>query len=143
MFIGEHSHSIDEKGRVSLPVKFRGELAAGCIVTRGLDHCLWVYPENTWNQLAEKLASLPITQKNARSFARLMLSGATDLIIDKAGRINLPNYLKEYAGIKNKVIIAGMYDRLEIWPEDSWKEFKKNMEENSDEIAEQIEEMGF
>lgn len=143
MFIGEYSYSIDEKGRISIPVKFRSKLLEGCIVTRGLDRCLWVYSTEEWQKISEQIASLPITQKNARSFSRLMLAGAMDLNLDKAGRINLPGYLKEYSGIKNKVVICGMYNRLEIWPEDSWKEFKKGMEENSEEIAEQIEEMGF
>ena len=143
MFIGEYSHSIDDKGRLSLPVKFRGKLASGCVVTRGLDHCLWVYPMEEWDKLAEELSKLPITSKNARSFARLMLAGAMDLNIDNAGRINLPKYLSDYAGIKSKVVVTGMYNRLEIWPEDGWKEFKKGMEDNSDEIAEKIEELGF
>jgi MraZ protein len=143
MFIGEYSHSLDEKGRVSLPVKFRGKLASGCVVTRGLDHCLWVYSLEEWDKLAQSLAALPITSKNARSFSRLMLAGAMDLKIDNAGRINLPNYLMKYAGIKTKVVITGMYSRLEIWPEDGWNEFKKDMEDNGEEIAEQIEEIGF
>jgi MraZ protein len=143
MFIGEYSHSLDEKGRVSLPVKFRGKLASGCVVTRGLDHCLWVYSLEEWDKLAQSLAALPITSKNARSFSRLMLAGAMDLKIDNAGRINLPNYLTKYAGIKTKVVITGMYSRLEIWPEDGWNEFKKGMEDNGEEIAEQIEEIGF
>jgi len=143
MFIGEYSHSIDDKGRLSLPVKFRGKLASGCVVTRGLDHCLWVYPLEEWDKLAQSLANLPITSKDARSFSRLMLSGAMDLGIDNAGRINLPKYLSDYAGIKSKVVVTGMFNRLEIWPEDGWKEFKKGMEDNSDEIAEKIEELGF
>ncbi len=143
MFIGEYSYTIDEKGRLSVPAKFRASLSEGCIVTRGLDHCLWLYPTNEWQKIAESLANLPITQKNARSFSRLMLSGAMDLKLDKLGRINLPNYLKEYAGVKNKVIVAGMYNRLEIWPEDKWGEFKKEMEDNSEEIAEQLSEIGF
>ena len=143
MFIGEYSHSIDDKGRLSLPVKFRGKLSSGCVVTRGLDHCLWVYPSEEWDKLAQSLAALPITSKNARSFSRLMLAGAMDLKIDNTGRINLPKYLSDYAGIASKVVICGMYNRLEIWPEDGWQEFKKGMEDNSDEIAEQIEEIGF
>lgn len=143
MFIGEYSHSIDDKGRLALPARFRGKLSSGCVVTRGLDHCLWVYPIEEWEKLAQNLAALPITSKNARSFSRLMLSGAMDLKIDNAGRVNLPKYLSDYAGIKNKVVVTGMYNRLEIWPEDGWKEFKQGMEDNSEEIAEQIEEIGF
>lgn len=142
MFIGEYSHSIDEKGRVSVPVKFRASLASGCVVTRGLDHCLWIYSIEAWEKIAEKLSELPITQKNARSFARLMLAGATDLTIDKMGRVNIPNYLKEYAGIKSKVVVAGVYDRLELWSEEGWREFKKTMEDDSDNIAENLSEIG-
>lgn len=143
MFIGEYSHNIDEKGRVSVPIKFRGLLASGCVVTRGLDHSLWVYPLADWEVMAEKIAQLSITSKDARSFSRLMLSGAVDLQLDKAGRLNLPGYLKEYAGIKNKVVVAGVYNRIEIWPQESWEEFKKTMEENSDAIAENLSEIGF
>jgi MraZ protein len=143
MFIGEYSYTIDEKGRLSVPAKFRSQLENGCVVTRGLDHCLWVYSMSEWEKIAEDLSKLPITQKNARSFARLMLSGAMDLKPDKLGRINLPNYLKEYSKIQSKVVVAGMYNRLEIWPEEGWKEFKKGMEDNSEEVAEKLSEIGF
>jgi MraZ protein len=143
MFIGEYAHTMDEKGRLSVPIKFRADLASGCVVTRGLDHCLWVYPISEWQEIAKKIADLPITQKDARSFSRLMLAGASNLVLDKAGRLNLPNYLKEYAGLKSKVIVAGMYNRLEIWPDDAWGQFKKEMEENSDKIAENLTEVGF
>lgn len=143
MFIGEYSYTIDDKGRLSLPPKFKSKLLDGCVVTRGLDHCLWLYPMNEWEKIAESLSNLPITQKNARSFSRLMLSGAMDIKPDKLGRINLPNYLKQYSKIGSKVVVAGMYNRLEIWPEDGWNDFKKGMEDNSEEIAEQIEELGF
>ena len=142
MFIGEYTYTIDEKGRLPIPNKFKTQLVESCVVTRGLDGCLWVYPLTEWQKIAEQISGLPITQKNARSFSRLMLAGAIDLKIDKAGRINLPAYLKDYAKIKNKVVITGMYNRLEIWPEDAWGEFKKGMEENSDQIAEQLEELG-
>lgn len=140
---GEYGHTIDEKGRLSIPVKFRAKLLEGCVVTRGLDHCLWVYSLEEWQKIVEQIAALPITSKNARSFSRLMLAGAMDLKLDKAGRVNLPNYLKEYASIKSKVVVTGMYNRLEIWPEDGWKEFKDDMEENSEETAEKLSEIGF
>ena len=143
MFIGEYSHTIDEKGRVSLPVKFRARLASGCVVTRGIDKCLWVYPMDEWEKLAEKVAALPITQKDSRNFSRLILAGAVDLSIDKLGRVNLPSYLKEYAGINKKVTITGMYNRIELWPEEKWNKFKKEMEDNSEQIAENLSELGF
>lgn len=143
MFIGEYSHSIDEKGRLSVPVKFRAGLASGCVLTRGLDGCLWVYSTDEWQVIADEVSKMPITQKNARSFSRFILSGAMDLVIDKAGRINLPKYLNDYAGIKSKVVITGMHNRLEIWAEEKWNEFKKEMEKNSDEVAENLAEIGF
>jgi MraZ protein len=143
MFIGEYQHSLDEKGRVSLPVKFRARLASGCVVTRGIDKCLWVYPADEWEKLAEKISQLPITQKDSRNFSRLILAGAADLTIDKLGRVNLPNYLKDYAGISKKVTVTGMYNKIEIWPEENWNKFKKEMEDNSETIAENLSEIGF
>ncbi len=143
MFIGEYSHIIDEKGRISLPKKFRAKFASGLVVTRGLDHCLWVYPADEWKEMAEKIAALPVTQKNARSFARLMLAGAMDLELDRAGRINLPEYLKNYSNIDKKIVVCGMYNRLEIWPKDSWEDFKNKMEDESEEVAENLSEIGF
>jgi MraZ protein len=143
VFIGEYTYSIDDKGRLALPIKFRSKFDDGCIVTRGLDHCLWVYTREEWETLAEEISKLPLTQKNARSFSRLMLSGAIEAKPDKIGRINLPAYLKEYSNIKNKVVVAGVYNRLEIWPEDVWNNFKQEMEDNSEQIAEQLTEIGF
>jgi len=143
MFIGEYRHTIDDKGRTSIPSKFRGELASGCVVTRGLDKCLWIYPQAEWQNLAEKIADLPITQKNARSFSRLMLAGASDVTPDRVGRINLPGYLREYANIKKDVVVVGIYNRIEIWPAEEWMNFKKEMEENSSETAETLSEIGF
>ncbi|MEI6144192.1 MAG: division/cell wall cluster transcriptional repressor MraZ [Candidatus Berkelbacteria bacterium] len=143
MFIGEYRHTIDEKGRASIPSKFRGDLASGCVVTRGLDKCLWVYPLGEWQNLAEKIAELPITQKNARSFSRLMLAGASDVELDRVGRINLPGYLREYAEIKKDVVFIGIYNRIEIWPTEVWANFKKEMEESSAEVAESLSEIGF
>jgi len=143
MFIGEFQHTIDDKGRISVPAKFRNKLVDGCVVTRGLDNCLWLYPAEDWSKIAEGASGLPITSRNARSFARFILSGAMEAKLDKAGRVNLPNYLRQYAGIKSKAVLTGVYNRIEIWSEEAWFEFRKGMEENSDEIAEKIEELGF
>ncbi len=143
MFIGEYQHSLDEKGRMSVPAKFRDELAKGLILTRGLDGCLWLYTEAEWEKIAEQVSQLPITQKNARSFGRFILSGAMDLKLDKVGRVNVPKYLADYAGIKGKVVVTGMHNRLEIWAEEKWNEFKTDMENNSEEVAEQLSEIGF
>ncbi|MEI6498363.1 MAG: division/cell wall cluster transcriptional repressor MraZ [bacterium] len=143
MFLGEYSHTIDDKNRLSIPAKFRDELAKGLILTRGLDGCLWLYTETEWQKIAEGVSKLPITQKNARSFGRFILSGAMDLKLDKVGRVNVPKYLADYAGIKNKVVVTGMHTRLEIWAEDKWNSFKDEMEKNSEEVAENLAEIGF
>jgi len=128
---------------MSVPAKFRDELAKGLILTRGLDGCLWLYTETEWEKIAEQTSQLPITQKKARSFGRFLLSGAMDLKLDKIGRVIVPKYLADYAGIKNKVVVIGMRDRLEIWAEDKWNDFRVEMENNSDEVAENLAEMGF
>lgn len=143
MFIGEYSHSIDEKGRLSVPVKFRDRLATGCVLTRGLDGCLWLYTEEEWGRIADEVSKLPITSKNARSFSRFILSGAMDVKLDKVGRIIIPKYLSDYAKMKSKVVITGMHNRLELWADENWNTFKKEMEDNSDEVAENLAEIGF
>jgi MraZ protein len=142
MFIGEYSHSVDEKGRVSVPAKFRQDLATGVVVTRGLDHCLFVYPRAEWEIMASKLASLPISQKKSRAFARLMLAGAWDAMLDGQGRVILPEYLRQYAGISKQVVVAGLYNRVEIWDEDAWQEYKAKTEAESDDIAEAMGSLG-
>jgi MraZ protein len=143
MFIGEFSHNLDDKNRLMIPVKFRAALAAGVVVTRGLDGCLWLYPKDEFAKLAENIQQLPITQANSRNFSRLMLSGAMDLELDKIGRLILPGYLKEFSHIKNQVIMAGVGSRIELWPADAWNKFKGEMEEKSTEIAENLSETGF
>ena len=142
MFIGEHSHTIDDKGRVSVPAKYREQLSEGLVVTRGLDHCLWIYTKPEWEKIAGKLAALPISQKKSRAFARLMLAGAWDAELDSQGRIVLPEYLRTYSGLGKHVIIAGLYNRIEVWDEDSWQTYSKQTQENSDEIAEGMSELG-
>jgi MraZ protein len=142
MFIGEYQHSIDPKKRLAVPSKFRDELKNKVVVTRGLDKCLFIYPMKVWEVLAEKLGAIPVGESGTRSFVRLMLAGATDVETDKQGRILIPDYLKEYAGLDKNVIIAGIYNRLEIWDETKWNEYKKNAEKNTDEIAEQLGKLG-
>jgi MraZ protein len=142
MFIGEYQHNIDEKGRLAVPVKFRNELAKGAVVTRGIDNCLFLYPQKDWEQLAEKLSKLPISKANTRAFARLMLAGAMDCEVDKQGRIILPDYLRKYASVKKKVVIAGLYNRLEIWDEEVWNKYKVGKEKDSSDIAEALGELG-
>lgn len=142
MFIGEYAHTIDEKGRVSVPAKFRKQFKGGVVVTRGLDHCLFIYPLKEWETMAAKLATLPISQKKSRAFARLMLAGAWDVELDSQGRIMLPEYLRTYATLKKHATIAGLYNRVEIWDEDAWHNYRAETEAASDEIAESMAELG-
>jgi MraZ protein len=142
MFIGEYSHNLDDKGRLAVPIKFRRDLAKGAVVTRGLDNCLFLYTKSEWEKLAEKLAALPISQANSRAFARLMLAGAMDVPMDKQGRVILPEYLRNFAGIKKATIIAGLYNRLELWDEARWQSYKNSTEKESSEIAERMAELG-
>ena len=142
MFIGEYSYSVDSKGRIAIPTKFRANLVSGCVVTRGIDDCLFLYPKEEWERLAKRLASLPISQSNSRAFARLMLAGAMDLEIDRQGRVVLPKYLRHYANLEGKAIVAGLYNRLEIWNSDRWSRYKKQAEGSSADIAEQLGELG-
>ena len=142
MFIGEYQHAIDQKGRMAVPVKFRAQLASGAVVTRGLDKCLFLYAREEWEKLAQKLANLPLSKSNARAFARLMLAGAMEVDIDKQGRINLPKYLMGYAKVAKEVVVAGLYNRLEIWNPKDWEEYKEKAEEGSSEIVEELGELG-
>ena len=134
MLIGEYQHAIDLKKRLAVPSKFRSDLKNKVVVTRGLDQCLFIYPM--------KVCTLPVGEAATRSFIRLQLAGAVDVEVDKQGRILIPDYLKEYAGLKRNVIVAGVYNRLEIWDENKWAVYKKNAEKNSDAIAEQLGKLG-
>lgn len=142
MFIGEFSVSIDDKGRLAIPKKFRDDLASGMVVTRGLDNCLFVYTATEWQKLAEKLVQLPLAQKNSRAFSRLFLAGAMDVEADKQGRILLPDYLRSFAKVTKKVVVAGLYNRLEIWDAEEWETYKTQTERGSADIAEQLSALG-
>jgi MraZ protein len=142
MFIGEYSHAVDNKGRVSLPAKFRRNVTEGVVVTRGFDHCLFVYPRNEWQVMAQKLASLPVSQKKNRAMARLILAGAWDVELDSQGRIMLAENLRKYAEITKHVIIAGLYNRIEIWDENTWNDYKAKTEAAGDDIAESMGDLG-
>jgi MraZ protein len=142
MFIGEYQHNMDAKGRVAVPAKFRNKLSGGAIVTRGLDKCLFLFSVEEWEKLAEKIISLPLTQSNSRAFSRLMLAGAADCEIDAQGRILVPDYLRKYANIEKEVIIAGLYNRAEIWDMNQWNKYKTETEARSEEIAERMEGLG-
>lgn len=142
MFIGEYRHSVDDKGRLAIPVKFRGELESGAVVTRGLDGCLYVYTAAEWTKLAEKLAAMPMSQADSRAFARLMLAGAMDVDLDKQGRIVLPEYLRDYAGLKKDVVVAGLHNHLELWDAKAWEAYRRKTEKDSGEIAERLGSLG-
>ncbi len=142
MLLGEYKHTIDPKGRVAIPAKFREKFTAGAIVTRGLDHCLFVFSKSEWEILAQKIISLPLAQADSRAFARLMLSGATDVELDVQGRILIPDSLRNYAQMKKQVVVTGMYTRVELWDTDAWEAYKKKTESAADEIAEKLSELG-
>jgi len=142
MFIGEYSHSIDPKKRLAVPSRFRSGLMQKVVITRGLDKCLFVYPMNVWEDLASKLGTLPVGESSTRSFIRLMLAGAVDVDVDKQGRILVPDFLKDYAGLKRNVVVTGVYNRVEVWDTINWMNYKKKAEKNTDEIAEQLGKLG-
>ncbi|MGB9608952.1 MAG: division/cell wall cluster transcriptional repressor MraZ [Minisyncoccia bacterium] len=142
MLIGEYNHNMDSKGRIAIPAKFREKLGAGAIITRGLDNCLFVFGANEWETLVQKLINLPLSQANSRAFVRLMLAGARDAEFDSQGRILIPDYLRKYAGIKKSVIVAGLYNRIEIWDEQRWQEYKQKTESKTEEIAERLSDLG-
>jgi MraZ protein len=142
MLIGEYKHSLDDKKRLSIPAKFRKELGEGAIVTRGLDNCLFVFSVKQWEQFADKLGAMPFARHDNRSFARLFLSGASEVEFDSLGRILIPDHLKKYAELKKVTVIAGVYNRLEIWDEAKWEAYKNNLEKNSDSIAEKLGDIG-
>lgn len=138
MFLGEYHHSIDDKGRLIIPAKFRSELGDKFIITRGIENCLFAYPEKRWEEIVHKLESLPFTKKDARNFTRFFLSGATVAEFDKQGRVNITSPLINYASIEKECIIIGTGDRLEIWSEDAWNSFFDSASINMSDIAENL-----
>ncbi|MST04433.1 MAG: transcriptional regulator MraZ [Candidatus Pacebacteria bacterium] len=142
MFIGEYAHSLDLKGRMAIPAKFRKGLVSGAIITRGLDRCLFIFSKTEWEKLATKLIDLPLAQANSRAFVRLMMSGAVDVEIDNQGRVLVPEYLRQYAGLSKNAVVTGLFNRIEVWDEASWKDYKTKTESQSDEIAEKMGELG-
>ena len=142
MFLGEYAHTVDNKNRLAVPAKFRNSLKQGAVLTRGLDNCLFLFTKEDWQALVAKISQLPLSQSNARSFSRMMLMGAMEVSPDKLGRILLPDYLKKFAGLKKKVIIGGVFNRIEIWDETKWNIYKQKSEKNVEEIAEGMSELG-
>ena len=142
MLIGQYEHTIDNKKRLALPVKFRGELGTKVIITKGIENCLVVYTEKEWETFSQKLANLPISQMEARSFTRNILAGAMEVTLDKLGRILVPDYLKTYADLKKNVIICGLSTRLEIWDAEKWDAYKKEAEKGVEEIVSKLGPLG-
>lgn len=142
MLIGEYRHRIDNKKRMAIPAKFRKEIGDKAVVTRGLDQCLFVYTMPEWEKVAEKLSELPTGSADTRNFVRLFLSGATDVELDSLGRILIPENLKAFANLKEKVAVVGVYKRLEIWNEENWEAYKERIEKQTDMLAEKLGELG-
>lgn len=143
MFMGVYNHTIDAKGRLIVPVKFREILGDNFIVTKGLDGCLFVYPNDEWTRFEEKLKSLPLTNKNARQFTRFFLAGAAACEVDKQGRILLPQVLREFASLEKDVVLVGVASRIEIWSRERWDESMNTYDGDMDEVAENMESLGF
>lgn len=143
MFMGEYGHTIDAKGRIIVPVKFRESLGDNFIITKGLDNCLFVYTNEEWQRFEEKLKTLPLTNKNARTFTRFFLAGAADVELDKQGRILIPSVLREFASLQKDVVFVGVGSRIEIWSKESWNDSISNYDDNMDEVAENMDSLGF
>ena len=142
MLIGEYKHTLDPKKRLSLPSRFRKEVGKHVVVTRGLDKCLFIYPLKQWEKISERLAELSIGQSDSRGFNRFMLAGAVESDVDSAGRILIPDFLKDFAGLKSKVVVAGIHTRIEVWGEKSWENYKSRVEKDADTLAEKLGEIG-
>jgi MraZ protein len=142
MLIGEYTHTLDPKKRLSLPAKWRAELGTKLVLTRGLDTCLFVYSEKQWRDISEKVAALPLGQADTRGFNRFFLSGAVEVEVDKNGRILVPDFLKTFANLESKVILAGIHSRVEIWDEAKWNAYKATIEQKADDLAEKLGDIG-
>ncbi|HWL12495.1 MAG TPA: division/cell wall cluster transcriptional repressor MraZ [Ureibacillus sp.] len=138
MFMGEYQHSVDVKGRLIVPSKFREDLGSTFVITRGLDNCLFGYPMDEWRKLEEKLKELPMTKKDARAFARFFFSGATEVEIDKQGRINIPSTLATYAKLEKECVVLGVSSKIEIWAKEAWESYFNEAEDSFNEIAENL-----
>lgn len=142
MFIGEYQHSIDVKKRLALPAKFRKELGKSVIITRGFENCLVVYTKEQWKRVMEELNNLSTGRAEARKFTRAILGGAAEVSLDKLGRVLIPDYLKEYAGLKKNVIVCGLSNKLEVWDSGKWETYRKKAELDIDKVAENLPELG-
>lgn len=142
MLIGQYEYTIDVKKRLALPSKFRGELGDKVVITKGIEKCLVVYTQKEWEIMSGKLGNLPISQMEARSFARMTLAGAMEVSLDKLGRILIPDYLKNYANLKKNVVVCGLSTRLEIWDAEKWDIYRKNAEKGVEDIVSKLGPLG-
>ncbi len=140
MFMGEYNHTIDTKGRLIIPAKFREALGEEFVLTKGLDGCLSIYPMDEWQSFEEKLKALPLTDKNARKFLRFFVAGATSCELDKQGRILIPGNLREFAGLEKDVVLTGNITRIEIWSKDKWIE--NSSYDDMDDVASAMQDIG-
>lgn len=138
MLIGEYKHTLDSKKRLSLPAKFRKELGEQVVLTRGLDQCLFLFPLRTWKDIAAKLEKLPFGEATARGMSRFLLAGAVEIEVDSAGRVLVPDFLKEFAKLGSTVVLTGVSDRVELWSEDAWGEYTRRIESGAEEMAQTL-----
>ncbi len=142
MFLGQFNHTLDYKGRTSIPKKFRDDLQDGSILTRGFEGCLFLYPLSEWEILSNRIAGLPLTASDARNFSRYLFSSAIATNFDRLGRITIPDYLAKAANLKKDLVIIGVLNRVEIWSKELWDEFNKRMEKDGGDIAEKLSGSG-
>jgi len=142
MFIGQYEHSVDAKGRLAVPAKFRKALSTGAVITKGLDGCLFVFAREKWQRMAESIGKLPVSKSSARLYARLILASAAEAEFDNQGRVILPAYLREYAKLTKLAIVTGLYDRVEIWSKANWKKISEKVDKEAGEIVEELSDLG-
>lgn len=142
MFIGEYEHSLDTKGRIIIPSKFRDKLGEEFVMTKGLDNCLFVYPKSEWDVFEEKLKTLPLTNKDARAFIRFFFAGASECNLDKQGRVTIPANLRKYSKLDKDSIVIGVSTRIEIWSKDEWEDYNDDDNLSYESISEKMMELG-
>ena len=142
MLIGEYTHSIDDKKRLSLPAKFRKEIGKKIVVTKGLEACLFIFSNDEWKKVSARLSELSMGKASSRDFNRFLLAGAVEMEVDAIGRMLIPDFLKTFAGLNSRVVFAGVGNRIEVWDEDAWQAYKKTVEKEADRLAEKLGDIG-
>ncbi len=142
MLLGEFTHTLDNKNRLTLPKKFKNALGKKVFLTRGLDRSLFLYSQNEWRRITEKISALSMTDENSRGFSRFFFAGASEIDVDKSGRILIPEHLKKFAYMNKEVVLTGVQSRVELWDKNMWIKYSKKMEENGDIMANKLGEIG-